>query len=117
MISSTVKKGQERRQAIRASRVIAIEHRLVKRNLTKARSNWSLSTTKNMSVSGILFLSSIPYKVGDIVEVSVAISGVIDIAKGNAKVIRVVENGDTSFDVAVKFITKPAKKRPAKTHR
>lgn len=107
----------ERRCAPRANRVVAISHRLIKRNAQKLDSSWSLSTTQNMSLTGMLFLSDKPYKIGDIVEVSVVISGVIDIVKGSAQVVRVVENGHTSFDIAVKFIEEKQKARSAKSHR
>ncbi len=106
----------DRRQALRANRVVAIKHRLIQRNAKKSEGSWSLSTTRNMSYNGILFLSDTSYKVGDIVEVSVVISGVIDVVKGNAKVVRFQENGDTSFDVAVKLIQPKTKNRSAKKH-
>lgn len=106
----------ERRAAIRANRVIAIQHRLVKPKPRKIPSSWSLSTTRNMSVSGLLFLSDIPYKTGDLVEVSVVISGILDIVKGLAKVVRVVEDGDTSYDIAVKFLRSKPKGRSARKH-
>ena len=70
-----------------------------------------------MIVRTSLGLSDIPYKAGDLVEVSVVISGVIDIVKGLAEVVRVIENGDTSFDIAVRFIQNKAKTRPAKKHK
>ncbi len=107
----------ERRCALRANRVVAIQHRLIKRHSKKLDSSWSLSTTQNMSISGMLFLSDKPYKVGDVVEVSVVMSGIIDIVKGSAQVVRVVEGGDTSYDIAVRFITEKPKSRSAKAHR
>ncbi|MBF0618563.1 MAG: PilZ domain-containing protein [Candidatus Omnitrophica bacterium] len=110
------KSGAERRLAIRADRVIAIKHRLIKRQSKKADAFWSLSTTKNMSITGILFLSDTEYKAGDILEVSVVMSGIIDIVNGPAQVVRVAENGDTSYDVAVKFIEMKPPARSAKSH-
>jgi len=107
----------ERRKAIRANRVVAISHRLIKRRLKNRIASWSLSTTKNMSISGLLFMSEVPYKVGDIVEVNVVVSGMIDIIKGLARVVRVAEAGDTSFEVAVQLVGDKPKKRPAKSHR
>lgn len=109
--------SSERRRALRANRVVAIEHRLLKRGAKKLAGTWSLSTTRNMSISGMLFLSDKPYKVGDLIEVSVVISGVIDIVKGCAQVVRVIEGGDTSFNIAVKFIHEKQKARSAKLHR
>jgi hypothetical protein len=106
----------ERRSMVRADRIVAVKHRLIERNSKLLPGAWSLSTTRNMSASGLLFLSDTSYKKGDTLEMSVVISGVIDIVKGNARVVRVVENGDTSFDVAVQYISKPVRKRPAKSH-
>lgn len=108
--------GTERRKAMRATRVLAIQHRLVKRNSKKKQESWSLSTTRNMSFTGILFLSDTAYKVGDILELNVVMSGIIEVVKGQAKVVRVVENGDTSFDVAVHFLVEKVKSRSAKKH-
>lgn len=70
-----------------------------------------------MSASGLLFLSDTPYIAGDTVELSVVISGVIDIVKGCAKVVRVTESGNKTFDVAVKLIPEKSKSRSAKAHR
>ena len=105
----------ERRILLRADRIVAVKHRLIERNSKIYPGVWSLSTTKNMSASGLLFLSDISYKLGDTLEMSVVISGVIDIVKGTAKVVRIIENGNTSFDIAVKYIRKPVSNRFTKT--
>lgn len=106
----------ERRNGERVNRVIAIRHRLVKRTGRKAPTEWSLSTTKNMSHSGLLFLSSIPYRKGDILEIQVVMSGVIDVYRGKAQVMRVIEVGDTAFDVGVRNVLPKAPPRKAKSH-
>lgn len=106
----------ERRNGERVSRVVAIRHRLIKRGGRKAPSVWSLSTTKNMSHSGLLFLSAVPYRKGDVLEIQVVMSGVIDIYRGLAEVMRVTEVGNTSFDVGVKNILPKRPPRKAKTH-
>jgi len=106
----------ERRRGERVSRVVAIRHRLIKRSGLKAPSAWSLSTTKNMSHSGLLFLSSIPYRKGDILELQVVMSGIIDIYRGQAQVVRVTEIGNTLFDVGVKNLLPKAPPRKAKSH-
>lgn len=106
----------ERRKGERVSRVVAIRHRLIKRSGRKTPSAWSLSTTKNMSHSGLLFLSSIPYRKGDILELQVVMSGIIEIYNGQAQVVRVIEIGDTSFDVGVKNVLPKVPPRKAKSH-
>jgi hypothetical protein len=106
----------ERRRGERVNRVVAIRHRLIARRGSKGASQWSLSTTKNMSYSGFLFLSSTPYFKGDILELQVVMSGVIDIYRGHAEVVRVTEVGSRLFDVGVKNVLPKAPPRKAKTH-
>jgi hypothetical protein len=106
----------ERRQTVRADRVFAIKHCLVRRNARSAPGLCALSTTRNMSATGLLFLSETFYKVGDIIHVNVVVSGIVDVVNGNARVVRVVENGSTSFDVAVHFIQDVPPKRAVKSY-
>ena len=102
----------------RVSRVVAISHRLLRHAGRKASSGWSLSTTKNMSQSGLLFMSDIFYRKNDRLEIKVVMCGVIDIFCGEAEVVRVVEVGHRSFDVGVKLsLPKPrVPVRSAKSH-
>ena len=102
----------ERRNGERVDRVVAIRHRLA----DAGNSDWSLSTTRNMSHSGLLFLSSTPYRKNDVVDLQVIMSGVIDIYNGKAEVRRVAEVGSTSFDVGVRYIFPKAQSRNAKSH-
>ena len=80
---------EERRRAIRADRILRIRHRLHERKGKSADSAWYISITENMSVTGILFNSAASYQVDDIVEVEVVLSGVLDIFRGYARVVRV----------------------------
>ena len=109
-------KRPERRGAVRANRVVAIRHRLHKVSRRVSPAEWGLSTTRNMSVTGVLFLSDRPYKVGDMIELTVTMSGVIDIIKGFARVVRVAERGPHAFDVAVQMQEPKARTRSAKAH-
>ena len=106
----------ERRNGERVNRVVAIRHRLIKRSGRKSPSEWSLSSTKNMSHSGLLFLSSTPYRIGDVLEIQVVMSGIIDVYCGYAEVVRVAEIGSTSFDIGVKNLLPKAPPRKAKSH-
>ena len=106
----------ERRAAVRADRRLAIQHRLFRSNSRKFNAEWLLSTTKNMSVTGLLFMSELPYKVGDTLELNVTMSGVIDIVKGQAQVVRVHEKGSHSYDIAVKLVALKPRSRSAKSH-
>jgi hypothetical protein len=106
----------ERRDSIRAKRIITVRHRLVERNSKKVDSMWQLSTTENMSLSGVLFVSALAYHLGDIVELQVVMSGVLDIFNGYGKVMRMIRNKGGYYHVGVKYVDlKPRRKRPAKT--
>lgn len=103
----------ERRSGERAARVVAVRHRLIKRQAKRIDDVWSLSNTKNMSFSGVLFMSPVEYKQGDLLDLEIVMSGIIDIYRGKAQVIRVVASG-SSFDVAVKYVDVNLKeKKPA----
>lgn len=105
----------ERRRGIRAKRIITIRHRLSKRNGKALKTDWQLSTTKDMSVSGLLFLSSQEYKKGDVLEVQVVLSGVLDIFNGYAEVVR-IDKAKKNIYAAVKYIQVKSTKRPAKKY-
>ena len=95
----------ERRRAIRAPRILSIRHRLHKRKGQVVDYPWYVSITENMSVSGILFNSAAPYFVGDTIELEVVLSGVLDIFKGYAKVVRVQKkDSGVIYAVAVTLI-------------
>ena len=103
-------KFYERRKYIRAKRVLSIQHRLYKRRGKLIKNSWHLSTTENMSVSGLLFSSVVPYQKGDMIELEVVMSGVLSVFKGQAKVLRVEQRRYGTYSaVAVKFL-KPARK-------
>ena len=106
----------ERRNGVRANRVIAVKHCLIKRGGRKYEPHWSLSTTKNMSVSGILFMSEIEYNPGDVLELEVVMSGMIDVYKGPAEVVRSRLASYTSYDIAAKYLEVKPPSRPAKSH-
>ncbi len=106
----------ERRRGERVHRILALRHRLVRSRASDGVADWSLSSTKDMSHSGLLFLSSRAYLVGDIVELQVVMSGVIDIYNGRAKVVRVTEISAVSFDIGVKYILPKPSARCAKSH-
>lgn len=107
----------ERRDSIRAKRIITVRHRLVLHN-DKSQSPdalWQLSTTENMSLSGALFSSANVYTVGDVIELQVVMSGVLEIFNGYAKVMRVVRQKGGHAQVGVKYVDLKVKKRPAKS--
>lgn len=95
----------ERRGASRARRILSIQFRLHKSRFKGGDERWHLSTTYDMSVLGLSFLSEVPYHVDDQLEVHVVMSGVLDIFQGYAKVVRVEKKETGSFYlVAIKFV-------------
>ena len=107
---------EERRDSIRANRIITVRHRLVKHNNRKAPDPmWQLSTTENMSLSGLLFVSALAYHPGDIVELQVVMSGVLEIFNGFGKVVRASRNKGGYYQVGVKYVDLKSRRRSAKT--
>ena len=106
---------KERRDSIRIKRIIAIHHRRIKHNNRKVNSMWQLAVTENMSLSGLLFVSALVYQPGDIIELRVVMSGVLDIFNGFGKVIRAIPNKGGYYQVGVKYVDLKAKSRSAKT--
>jgi len=100
--------NSERRQAVRAKRILSIQFRLVKSKSKKLQdTEWHISTTNDMSALGLSFHSEVAYQMGDIVELHMVMSGVIDIYKGFGQVVRVEEcKGEGAYLIAVKFIEK-----------
>src|SRR5271170_6904140 len=106
---------EERRDSVRANRIITVRHRLVRHNNRKVNSMWQLATTENMSLSGLLFVSALAYHPGDVIELQVVMSGVLDIFNGYGKVIRASRNKGGYYQVAVKYVDLKTKRRPAKS--
>jgi len=114
MVKSVIK---ERRNAIRAKRVLSIEYRLIKSKLKKFDGEWHLSTTENMSTNGIGFYTEYEYRVGDILEMNVIMSGILDIFKGLGEVVRVEKKKTGSyFFIALNLTEASGKSRNAKSY-
>jgi hypothetical protein len=102
----------ERRDGVRVKRIVTVRHRLNKRDNKKREDVWQLATTEDMSYSGLLFTSVLPYKVNDTVELQVVMSGVLFLFNGFGRVIRVTENKDKdSYQIAVKYVDLKSKNR------
>ena len=84
--------GKEKRRHVRVARALAMQFRLKKSKQPQADTDtWHLSLTSDMSASGISFESVIPFLPGDIIELQVVLSGVLEVVKGEGKVIRAEE--------------------------
>lgn len=99
---------QERRRAVRAQRILSIQYRLVSSKMRNVDRHWHLSTTHDMSANGLSFLSDIVYRIDDILELQVVMSGVLDVFKGYGQVVRIDKKDTGSFCfIAVKFVKTP----------
>src|SRR3989338_3274405 len=107
----------DRRDSVRVRRIVTVRHSLSKRGGKKRDDIWQLSTTQDMSYSGLLFASALPYKANDVVELQVVMSGVLFLFNGYGRVVRVQEQKSGYFHVAVKYVDLKARRRDAKSLR
>ncbi len=105
------KKSQsERRQYTRAKRALKIEYRLYKHKGVVVDGAWQTSVTENMSIVGILFKSDIHCVIGDVIELRVVMSGILDVFRGFGRVVRVEKNKKNSgFLTAITFVDESSK--------
>ena len=106
---------QERRNAPRAKRILSIQFRRVEPKTSD--DTWYLSTTQDMSIGGLSFYTDQEYRAKDILEINVAMSGVLDIFNGFARVVR-SERKKTGvyFLIAVELIEGESYRRNAKSY-
>ena len=108
---------EERRHGIRAKRVLSIQYRLLKPKSNHKDKEWYISTTQDMSISGLSFLSEHSFIPGDVIELKVVMSGILDIYNGLAKVVRTERKKTAAYYlVGVKFLGMKAKPRRAKSY-
>ena len=108
---------EERRHGIRAKRVLSIQYRLLKPKSNHKDKEWYISTTQDMSISGLSFLSEHSFIPGDVIELKVVMSGIFDIYNGLAKVVRTDRKKTAAYYlVGVKFLGMKAKPRRAKSY-
>lgn len=105
----------DRRDSIRANRIVTVRHRCVKHKGKKVSNPWQISLTENMSLSGLLFVSPIGYEKEDIIEIEVVMSGILDIFKGFGEVIRSTQHKAGHYYIAVKYVDLKPKTRSAKS--
>ena len=106
---------KERRDSVRVKRIVTVRHRINKRRGKKVQQPWQLSTTEDMSASGLLFASIFPYKVDDVIELQVVMSGVLDLFNGFGKVVRVIKVRENFYHIGIKYVDLKSKKRSAKS--
>ena len=104
--------GAERRKFPRAKRVMFVQHRIYRRRGKKIMDKWHISTTENMSITGLLFASDVVYRHKDLIELKIVMSGALDIYSGYGEVVRIDRKKHGAiYYVAVKY---KFKKRAAK---
>jgi len=97
---------QEKRGFVRAKRMLSIEFKPAKGYGRTASRKWHLSATEDMSLGGVSFYTDQEYKVGDILQLHVVMSGVFDMYKGFGEIVRLDRKKLGVYSlVAVKFIT------------
>lgn len=107
----------ERRNAVRAKRVLSIEYRLVKSRKRLIDKTWGLSTTQDMSIEGLAFYADREFCVSDVLEIRVTMSGVLDIFNGFCRVVRTYQKKNAAFYfIAVKLLETYPVKRRAKSY-
>ncbi len=104
----------DRRDSVRVKRIVTVRHRLFKREGKKREDIWQLATTEDMSYSGLLFSSALPYKIEDIVELQVVMSGVLYLFNGYGKVVRMVREKGGTFHVGIKYVDLKSRRNVAK---
>jgi len=88
---------QERRRSQRSSRIVSVRHRLYKRSQKTFKSEWFLTASDNISLTGLHFCSAFEYKADDLIELQISMSGTWDIFRGFGKVVRVNRKENAAF--------------------
>ncbi|MBI5023441.1 MAG: PilZ domain-containing protein [Candidatus Omnitrophica bacterium] len=101
MVKTMIK---ERRGCSRTTRILSIEYRLYKSRRQHSDPNWHLSTTEDVSPAGLSFYSDYEYRPGDILDVRVVMSGLLEVFKGPCEVVRAEQKRlGACFFIALRF--------------
>ncbi len=111
---------KERRCCSRATRILSIEYRLYKSRHQHNDPNWHLSTTEDVSAAGLSFYSDYEYRPGDILDVRVVMSGLLEVFKGQGTVARSEQKRlGACYFVALRFASRSSRtthaSRPKRT--
>lgn len=97
----------ERRRYVRAKRILSIQFKLAKGQRRGVDRSLGLSTTQDLGTGGLSFYTDREYCAGDILDLHIIMSGILDIYKGQAQVVRISrKKSGACFLAAVKFIEK-----------
>lgn len=104
---------KERRAYSRAKRILSIEYRLCRNRRPHADPQWHLSTTEDVSPEGLSFYSDHEYHTGDILDVRVVMSGLLEVFKGQGEVARAEQKHlGACFFIALRFAGQRDKRTP-----
>lgn len=110
MVKSLIK---ERRSYPRATRILSIEYRLYKSRRRHTDPQWHLSTTEDISPESLSFYSDYEYHPGDILDVRVVMSGLLEVFKGQGEVVRVEQKRlGACFFIALRFASRSTRDIP-----
>lgn len=97
--------NKERRSHIRAKRILSIQFRVKPKSRKDVNRPWGISITEDMSPAGLSFYTEREYKVGDILELHVIMSGFWNLYQGLAQIVRVQrKTSGACYWVAVRLI-------------
>lgn len=103
---------EEKRRWVRAERILCIEFRLTQSKRRNSDKSWGLSMTKDMSAGGIAFYTDREFSLGDILELRVTMSGILNVLSGLAEVVRIERKKTGAFYlVAVKMLDQNLKNK------
>ena len=98
---------QEHRRYIRAKHILSIQYRLAQSQRKDTDYDWRLSTTQDMGLEGLSFYTDREYCKGDILDIHVVMSGILDVFKGYGEVVRIErKKSGACVLAAVKFVDK-----------
>ena len=104
---------KERRSYSRTKRILSIEYRLYKSRRRPTDQQWHLSTTEDISPESLSFYSDYEYHPGDILDVRVVMSGLLEVFKGQGEVTRVEQKRlGACFFIALRLAGQDARRRP-----
>jgi len=94
----------ERRKYPRVERILSVQYRVKRSKMAEEdKTTWYNSNTYDMSVDGLAFIASRPFLVGDILELRVVMSGVLDVVRAHGRIVRVEDMTKGRYLVGVQL--------------
>ncbi len=94
----------ERRRYPRIERILSIQYRLKKSKQKNAdKTTWYNSNTHDMSVEGVSFVAPRPFFPGDILELQVVMSGVLNVVSAEGKIVRIEDKKRGKYLIGIQL--------------